>query len=209
MILSLVFACQPEVDSGILGIGDSMMAWNRESGESISEVVSSQLGMDVLNVSISGTQLTNDSNEAIPFQYVDGTWDWVLLNGGGNDINEQCNCGECDSVLNEISSIDGQTGVLPQLVDDISSKGHNVVIVGYFSIPEDQPDFGNCGSTLVELNSRQQQVANSRDSVWFVSSGDVVSPEDMSHYDDDSLHPSVAGSIVIGEYVTEIIQSVE
>jgi hypothetical protein len=84
-----------------------------------------------------------------------------------------------------------------------------VVIVGYFQIPEDQPDFGNCGETLVALNARQQQVAAERDRVWFISSGDVVSPADMSHYDDDSLHPSVEGSTVIGQNIAEIIQSLE
>lgn len=209
MLFSILFACQPQAETGVLGIGDSMLAWNRESGESIPEVVATELGVDVLNASVSGSQLTDGGDEAIPNQYVEGDWDWVVLNGGGNDLNEQCGCGECDEVLDTIASVDGQSGVLPDLVDEISSNGHSVVIVGYFQIPEDQPDFGNCGETLVALNARQQQVAAERDGVWFISSGDVVSPADMSHYDDDSLHPSVEGSTVIGQNIAEIIQSLE
>ena len=212
MLFSILFACQPQAENGVLGIGDSMLAWNRESGESIPEVVATELGFDVLNASVSGSQLTDGGDggdEAIPNQYVEGDWDWVVLNGGGNDLNEQCGCGECDVVLDTIASVDGQSGVLPELVDEISSNGHSVVIVGYFQIPEDQPDFGNCGDTLVELNARQQQVAAERDGVWFISSGDVVSPADMSHYDDDSLHPSIEGSTVIGQNIANTIQSIE
>jgi len=209
MLFSILFACQPQAENGVLGIGDSMLAWNRESGESIPEVVATELGLDVLNASVSGSQLTDGGDEAIPNQYVDGAWDWVVLNGGGNDLNEQCGCGECDAVLDNIASVDGQSGTLSELVDEVSSKGHSVVIVGYFQIPEEQPDFGNCGDTLVELNARQQQVAETRDGVWFISSGDVVSPADMSHYDDDSLHPSVEGSAVIGQNIAETIQGLE
>jgi len=31
----------------------------------------------------------------------------------------------------------------------------------------------------------------------------------MSHYDDDSLHPSVEGSAVIGQNIAETIQGLE
>ena len=210
MFVWLFAACQfeEEATSGVLAIGDSIMEWNIDEEASIPEVTAQALGLEVRNASISGTQLT-DGWETIPEQYVEGSWDWVILDGGANDLNDQCGCGDCDSVLDEISSEDGSVGVLPELVDRISSDGHNIIVLGYYDIPEESEDFAGCDPVIVELNLRKQQIAESRDGVWFVSARDVVQPDRLEMYDEDLLHPSVEGSRVIGEHIADFIQGLD
>ena len=210
MLVFLLAACVPEKEatSGVLAIGDSIMDWHLEDAASIPEVAAQELGLDVRNAAIGGTQLT-DGEEAIPEQYIEGDWDWVLIDGGANDLNDQCECGDCDDLLDEISAADGSSGVLPMLVDRIVDDGHNIVLVGYYNIPEEAEGFEGCNTPITELNTRQRNIAESREGVWFVSPRDVVQPDNLEMYDDDLIHPSVEGSRVIGEHIATFIQSID
>jgi hypothetical protein len=52
-------------------------------------------------------------------QYEPGNWDWVLMNGSGNDVNDKCDCDVCGDVINEIISSDATAGELSNLVSQI------------------------------------------------------------------------------------------
>ena len=89
LVLTALFGCGPgvDLDAELFAIGDSYLAWNREDGGSIPEIAGKELGLTVENISVSGAQMLGGP-EAIPDQYVSSTWDWVVIGGGGNDVND-------------------------------------------------------------------------------------------------------------------------
>jgi hypothetical protein len=52
-------------------------------------------------------------------QYEPGNWDWVLMYGSCNDVNDKCDCDVCGDVINEIISSDATAGELSNLVSQI------------------------------------------------------------------------------------------
>ena len=62
----------------LLGMGDSVMEWNREDASTIPEVVGEEAGFAVLNNAESGAKVIEGSY-AIPSQFVEHNWDWVII----------------------------------------------------------------------------------------------------------------------------------
>lgn len=186
-----LFACQA---GGVLGIGDSILARNKNAESSIPEVVGQELGLKYENKAISGTKLTG-GKDAIPEQYISGDWDWVIINGGGNDLHKECDCDEsCDPIFAEISSEDGMSGIVPDLVDRITGEGSRVILMGYYFAAKGGEEPTGCGAIIPQLNPKYEQIAASHENVWFVSSGDVITPEDEEYFAEDQIHPSAEGS---------------
>ncbi|MFT4606667.1 MAG: acyl-CoA thioesterase-1 [Urechidicola sp.] len=57
------------------------------------------------------------------------------MNGGGNDVNDKCDCNACEGVIDKMISSDATTGKLPSLVSQIQQNGNKVVFVMYPQIP--------------------------------------------------------------------------
>ena len=57
--------------------------------------------------------------------------------------------------------------------------------------------------------SRYEGLAAQYDSVIYVASSDVMTPDQIELYDEDLIHPSVEGSRVVGEYIAEQMRSSE
>ena len=192
----------PEGD--ILAIGDSFLEWHAESEASIPDVAGDHLNLAVANESISGSLFLKGRNR-IPRQWVDNSWQWLILGGGGNDLNDSCHCSDCDEVMNALISSDGQNGAIPQLMDEVVATGAWVAFVGYMDLPEDVDDFAECRDELTELRSRLSLSAESRDNVLFIDASLAFGPDELDHYEDDLIHPSELGAQAIGELVaTEI-----
>lgn len=200
----------------ILAIGDSIFEYNAIQKASIPDVVGETLGVSVVNRSMAGAYFANpdsgaaDSGLDIRAQYREGAWEWVVVTGGGNDLNDLCGCGECDSVLDALIAADGTSGEIPDLVRNIVSDGANVMLVGYYDARSDA-DFGfdRCGDEVAELRRRMELTAGRTDGVWFVSAADVVSTDDTEAYAEDRVHPSVVGSELVGAHVAAAIQDAE
>ena len=75
----------------MLAIGDSFFDFHSDDESSIPHVAAAELGKTVANASVSGALLL-EGDEAIPDQYVAGDWEWVIVDGGGNDVNDLCEC---------------------------------------------------------------------------------------------------------------------
>lgn len=200
-----------EVPEGasIIVLGDSIMEWNLDQGASIPDVIGDTLGREVFNAAVSGATMRG-GDDAIPGQYEPGAWDWVVFDGGGNDVNDACGCGDCDAVMDEILTADGQSGIARDLASRALGDGARVMVVGYMDVPPDAEfGFDRCGSWLSEQNARWQVLADSDPDIFFVSAADVVQADDTELYDVDRVHPSVEGSRVVGEYVADAILAAE
>ncbi len=184
----------------ILAIGDSLLDWNRDDEAAIPDVIGQELEEVAYNASISGAYFLGD--DGIPGQYVDSDWEWIVLDGGGNDFNDVCGCGDCADLMDEIIAEDGISGELPDFVDDVTGQGFRVIMFGYYSMPPTaQYGFANCNDAVDTYSQRQQLLAQSNENVWFVDGRQIVDPNDLTLYDDDHVHPSELGSRLIGQAI--------
>ncbi|MEO0494655.1 MAG: SGNH/GDSL hydrolase family protein [Actinomycetota bacterium] len=189
----------------IVALGDSIMAWNVDLGASIPDVIGESLGAPVVNASVGGA-FAGDVVEQ--YDEAGGDHDWVVLDGGGNDYNDRCGCGECATVADTIVTSDGQGGVLADFTESLVAEGRNVVLVGYYELPEGAAfGFARCGEELVEHTERMRTLAGRFDSVLFVDPGEIVQGDDRFAFDDDLVHPSIEGSRVVGEQIAAAISA--
>lgn len=193
-------------DADIIVVGDSILAWHRGTGRSIPEVIEQASGLIVSNVAISGAQFLGP--QGIPTQYVADDWDWVIVNGGGNDLQSSCQTANAQRVLDALISADGQQGAFPAFVSDVAPQGARVIVLGYYPISDRGGPFLPCRSILIELAARQSRLADANPAVVFIDSGRVIGPSDAAAYAPDLVHPSPRGAALIGQLISsEIVRS--
>ncbi len=199
------------VDGSILAVGDSIFAYNSGDCESAPDVVGALLGRDVFNAARSGAMISpeerwifGDIREA----YVAGDWSHVIVEGGVNDLNFDCDCAGCDDVLDRTVAAGGGGGAMPTLGDRALSDGAEVVLVGYYEMgPEATNGVDVCNPAIGELNTRYELVAAGRDGVTFVNPGEVVSMESTPDaYRSDQVHPTAEGSVLLAELIAAAIE---
>jgi acyl-CoA thioesterase-1 len=189
----------------ILVIGDSVMAWNRLSGDDIGRVIETELDRDVVNRAALGARLRAGGLGAvgglsIPDQLSAGPWNWVVINGGANDLGLSCGCTRCDGEVDLLISKDATTGAIPDLIARATAQGAKVLWVGYYRAP-DSRSFSGCRPGLVELERRIARHAGTKDGVFFVDAEDVLDPANSSLLASDKTHPSAEGSALIGRFL--------
>lgn len=210
------FACRPDFcdayealpsDKKILTIGDSILAWGTPTCTSVSH----QIGLhqnDFANVeAISGTQLTRGNNR-ISEQYFEDDWDWVILDGGANDVNKQCGCVEsCEVVIDILSSKDGSQGAMVELVQQILLSRAQILMLGYYPMPaEAWYGFEECGDELEEINKRYSRIAGRYSNVHFAPLQEVMNWEEYPELlDSDDVHPSTEGAERLGGHLSALI----
>ncbi len=199
----------------ILAMGDSMMAWHSLTGGSIAHTVSAVLDEPVSNHAISGARViyklpvSGAMGMKISNQYRKGDWDWVVLNGGGNDLWMGCGCGACEKRMNKMISEDGRKGAIPHMVDSLRKTGAKVIYVGYLRSPGAWSPIEGCRDDGDALEARIAKLADILPEMYFVSLADLVPSGDRSYHGADMIHPSRKGSAEIGMRVAEVISSVE
>lgn len=194
-------------DGEIIALGDSVFEWHADEDASIPDVVGEQLGVPVLNRSVSGSMILGD-DESIPSQYRSGSWSAVVMNGGANDLNDECGCGDCDAVLDGIVTTDGEGGALAEFVSEVTAAGVPVVFWSYYGVP-DSAEFGfdRCGDTFEDYFARLQALAEAEPSFHLVDGREAVSGDELRYFDEDHAHPSVEGSRAVGEQIAATIES--
>jgi lysophospholipase L1-like esterase len=140
-------------------------------------------------------------------QYRPGPWDWVVLNGGGNDLLFGCACTFCDGVLNRLVSPDGRKGAIPALMARLRASGARVVYVGYLRNPGTLTPVKACGPAGNELDRRLAKMATLNSGVDFLPMSGVVPNGDWSYHQIDRIHPSVKGSTAIAARIVAHIKS--
>ena len=195
----------------IMAMGDSFFAFYRTSQQSIPDVVASSLKKPVINRAVSGARIiyrlpiSGSMGFSIGKQYRPGQWDWVLMNGGGNDLWLGCGCGECDTKMDKLISKDGSRGEIPKLVAKVRRGKSRVIYVGYLRSPGFGSPIEGCRDEGDELERRLAAMAKQDRGVWFLPVKDLVKPGDKSYHAADRIHPSLKASREIGKRIARLI----
>ncbi|MEM6448015.1 MAG: SGNH/GDSL hydrolase family protein, partial [Cyanobacteria bacterium P01_D01_bin.123] len=138
--------------------------------------------------------------------YSDRDWDWLIMTGGANDVTDECGCGECTQILNDIISSDGLTGALPTFVDRVTERGTRVIYMGYYDLPPTAEfGFNRCNELVSTYEERIQRLATRNDRMWFVDASQVIDPNNLALFQSDRVHPSIEGAKAIGDLIAEEI----
>lgn len=198
-------------DARILLMGDSMMASNRDSGQAVADLVEQSLGQPVIDRAVVGARylflgpLTGGSGLNLPAQYRPGPWDWVVLNGGGNDLLFGCGCGKCDRVLDRLIAKNGAAGAIPAFVAQMRKTGAKVIYVGYMRNPGVSTPIKACRIAGDELDRRLTLMAGLDPGITFVPLSDLVPYGDTTLHQIDRIHPSAKGSRAIADRIARQI----
>lgn len=196
----------------ILAVGDSLMAWHLMTGKSISDVVGDELNEPTTSRAVSAARMIFNvpgfaqMGMQIPNQFSGDNWDWVLMNGGGNDLWFGCGCKACDIKLDKLLSPETGKGAIPDLIASARETGAQVIWVGYLRSPGVDSLIEECRDEGDELEARIAEYVSGRDGVYFVSNADLVPHGDLSFHSVDRIHPSLKASRAIGQRVAEVIR---
>ena len=197
----------------ILVIGDSLLASHSISGRGIADRLEQILRVPVKDHSVAGARMiynlpiTGAMGLSIPRQFREGDWDWVIVNGGGNDVWLGCGCNRCDRKINRMIAKDGRRGVIPGLVSRIRQSGARVLYLGYLRSPGFDTPIEECKDEGDELEARIARLAALDRDIVFHSITDLVPPGDLSFHAVDRIHPSLKGSAAIAGRLAEVIRS--
>ncbi|MEM9349796.1 MAG: SGNH/GDSL hydrolase family protein [Pseudomonadota bacterium] len=195
---------QSEDDPRIQLLGDSLMATHMLTGRAIPNVLARTLDEKVDNNALTGAMI-----RGISLQYEPGELDWVVLNGGGNDLWLGCGCNECTERMAKVISEDGASGRLPDLVSRIRADGARVLYVGYLRSPGFGSPIEHCRDDGDEMERRIVLMARAMEGVWFLSNKELVPSGDKSFHAFDRIHPSPKGSRAIGRRIASAIRQLD
>ena len=217
LALALLFGCGEPRSQGagarVLVLGDSMFANNRASNKAVADVLETELGAAVLDRSVFAARyfyalpISGAAGLRLTSQYREGDWDWVVMNGGGNDLLLGCGCSLCQGVLNRLVTADGRGGAIPSYVARIRASGARVVYAGYLRNPGMGTPIKHCGPAGNELDRRLTLMAGFDAGVTFVPMADLVPYRDPSYHAMDRIHPSFKGSRGIAGRLAAVIKS--
>jgi acyl-CoA thioesterase I len=197
----------------VLVMGDSLMAVNRVLGGSVGQALGKTFQITVQDNSVMGARhvfnvpVLSASDMRIAAQFREGPWDYVVMNGGGNDLLFGCGCGNCTRMMDRLISSDGSTGAIPDLVAKVRAQGARVIYTGYMRTPGVISPVEVCGPLGDEMDRRLTlMAARDKKGVNFVLLSDLVTKDgDRSFHGIDMVHPSVKGSRAIAARVAEVI----
>ncbi len=194
----------------ILTMGDSLMASHGISQRAIPDAIENALDVKVEDHSFMGARIlyklpiTGRLGLSIPKQYRRGDWDWVVVNGGGNDLWMGCGCLRCTRKMNKLIGENGKGGI-PKLITKLRRGGARVIYLGYLRSPGLGSPIEHCKDEGNELERRIEEYAQKDDGVYFLSLADLVPFGDSSYHAVDMIHPSLKASREIGQRIARII----
>lgn len=196
----------------VLVMGDSFMTTNAGSKAAFPHQLERGLGVKVRSQAVMGARfgynlpLTGALGMNIAKQYRSGNWDWVVMNGGGNDLWMGCGCTRCKKRLNRLISADGRKGSIPATVARARASGARVIYVGYLRSPGLGSPIEHCRKVGNALEARIAVMAKQDPGVSFVSLADMVPHGDASFHALDMIHPSPKGSAAAAKRVLAAIE---
>ena len=215
-VFSMLAACTEAVPRDqaprILTMGDSMLAWRGNSGGAVSDELERVLGEQVIDRSVIGARvfyalpITGAMGMNIAKQYRPGPWEWIIINGGGNDLWFGCGCHRCDRKMTRMIAPDGTAGSIPDMIRDLRGSGAQVIYVGYLRSPGVGSMVDHCRNEGAEFERRLAAYARTDAGVHFISLADLVPHGDRSYHAADMIHPSAKASRAIAARIARIIR---
>jgi lysophospholipase L1-like esterase len=217
VFLSFVLVLQAQQPSAaepikVLVMGDSFMTSNGSARKSFPHVLAALLKTRVKSKATTGARylyalpISGALGLNIAKQYRVGNWDYVVMNGGGNDLWLGCGCGKCDRQMERMISANGRTGLIPTTVARAREGGAKVIYLGYLRSPGRGSPIEGCRSLGDRLEARIAKMAGRDRGVTFVSLADMVPHGDSSFHAADMIHPSPKGSAAAAKRVAALIQ---
>lgn len=197
----------------ILVLGDSFMTTNAQISQAVPNQLEKVLGASVKSRAFTGARyrymlpITGAMGLNISKQYRDGPWDWVVINGGGNDLWLGCGCMQCQRRMNKLISPDGKRGEIPALVARARQTGAKVAYVGYLRSPGSWSPIEHCKAEGDALEARIAVMAMRDPGVTFVSLADLVPRGDRSFHAVDMIHPSIKGSKAAADRIARVLKA--
>ena len=140
-------------------------------------------------------------------QYPGGRWNWIIVNGGANDLGfNDCKCGACTPVVDTLIGADAASGEVPAFLSRLRSSGAQVMWMGYYA-GNGKGSFEGCRDDLVLLERRIARFAAQTPGVTFLDSELVIDRNDPSLFASDNTHPSPKASALIGAYLAKGISA--
>ncbi len=201
-----------DIPARILVMGDSLLASHAITGRAVADSIETALEEHVTNRAVLGARIlynlpiSGALGLKIAKQYTKGKWDWIILNGGGNDVWLGCGCNRCDRKINRLISKTGDDGGIPDLVTRLRNTGARIVYVGYLRSPGFDSPIEHCKDEGDELEGRIKVMADRDDGIYFLSLKDLVPYGDLSFHAVDRIHPSLKASSAIGRLAADIIR---
>lgn len=195
----------------ILMMGDSLFAMHKLVGASVGTRLRDALDVPVVDNSVAGARflyklpISGAMGLNITKQYRRGDYDWVVLNGGGNDLWMGCGCNRCERKIDRMISKDGRRGAIPGLASRARRDGAQVLMVGYMRTPGKGSPIEHCADEGAELEARMVRLAALDGGVHFLSLTDMVPYGDLSYHAVDRIHPSFKGSREIAQRIARRI----
>lgn len=191
------------------------MAWHKASNRSIGDMLERYLKEPVVNRSIGGARImyelpiSGSMGMKISRQFRGGRWDWVVVNGGGNDLWFGCGCKRCGRNINLMVTINGRYGFMPDLINRIRATGARVIVIGYLRSPGVDSSIEHCRDDGDAYEARLEHMARQMSGVYFMSNKDLVPHGDKSFHTKDMIHPSFKGSAMIAKRLALMIKKLD
>lgn len=211
--LGAVGPAKAQTGPRVLVMGDSMLAAHRISGRAVSHALGRYLGVPVTDQSVMGARIiyrlpiSGALGMNIGQQYRVGKWDWIVLNGGGNDLWLGCGCTKCQRRMDQLITPHGDRGEIPKLLVKLRKTGARVIYVGYLRSPGVGSPIEHCRDEGDALEARIAGLVARMPGVEFVSLADLVPHGDRSYHGADMIHPSLKASREIAERIARTIKT--
>lgn len=207
LLAILLWACPVSAsETRIFLAGDSVLAWN-DAG--VARALEKRLGVPVKSGAKNGAWIGFPKlggpimRLSIGAQVPKGPFDWVVMNGGANDLAILCRCRACSEVRDRLISRDGRSGALPQTWAAVHERsGAKVVILGYYEGVR-RTRFSGCRDALAALDARAARFAARTDWAEFIDAGEAVT---AAMLDADGIHPAPEGSAAIAELLEAVVR---
>ena len=188
----------------ILALGDSALQWNgaESTPVQVGERLSAKgISNRVLNRSVGGATTgcgsngVGDAGNCVPPQYESGSWKYVLLSGGANDILDSACMLKADVLLSD----DLSSGLTLDLIRQSTVDGARVLLYGYFLPLDAASPEANCMAVTTLLEG-YKRLSILREDVTYIDAGLAVTRSNLGFYA-DNIHPSPLGSRVIADLI--------
>ena len=146
-----------------LGMGDSIVSLYGPQCLGVMACAGLELGAYIEDESVGAQRFTNPETDIdIMHQYIHGAWEWVIMNGGGNDLVQECGCKSdghdpdaCQDVIDSLAMPETRTGDMVEFIDMVNADTNDtasILILGYYEFPESSTENrDNCNPYVEEL----------------------------------------------------------